>query len=134
MNQNLKYKTAWDLKRAGWSISKIAKKLQVSDSSVKRYINRHEKSVAPAPTDITPDRLSSLVEKAWDGIEALIKSKRTPANVKANLYLRILNANGQMIEQKNINHGGQVNINQIREKNLKKGLESFGYAVAENPS
>ena len=108
MSQNEKHRTAWELNKAGWKHARIAKKLNISIATVKRYINKYSEIKESEPPTVSDMKIT--VEESWAGLRKILTDVKTPAHVKTTIYLRALNSEGEMIEKKELDLKGKLPI------------------------
>ena len=136
---------AWELFNAphNLTISKIAKKMGKSDTSINRYLKGYRLRAKPEEIDTTAiERDKRLREKAWVRLEESLDATKLVGKdavehpdfaVRRNTAIDILHSHGELIskEDKSIKITNIVNVEAERKEKLKTGLSRFGYEIPE---
>lgn len=122
--------TAHNYQLAGLSLVNICKKMKKAESTVCNYLKQYkEKTDFIEIDDVEAEWLDNMVAEAKDGIPKLMKSSKTPAHVKANLYLRIMNAKGILIERKEMGLKGDLTMTTDISKRLDNRISDLTAAI-----
>lgn len=134
------------MRAARWTIVKIAKELNVSIASVNRWYKDYKKmnidSKTPVELDETAARIKRLTKMSWKAVEEGLESHKPygrdskgmtelyPDNtVRTATAIRFLNAQGELIEKKEIEHSGKIKTEHDISGKLDERIDSLIVAI-----